>query len=194
MKLLTTTLISLTLLASVVMGGCTSDKSDEKSAQQQTTTETVAQNKESTTEKDTIAQKSDDKPENPEVAPKEDHAHEGGEPHSHADGSDHAGDSKGGQVLQLDGYRLKFIAERGADESHLHLFLDKGNNSESVADATVKAQVQTPDGKEKTLNLKYDEKEKGYLGVLNNLTAGKHQVRFLVNVGGKNLNGRFQFE
>lgn len=179
MKLLNTLLISYAISSSLFLVGCTSSTTDKNTEEKTDKMETVKENKEPI----------------PEIANKEvKESHSESENHSHEGEQKHSHDSKDGQVLILDGYQLKFIAERDTDESHLHLYVERGNNHESVPDAVVQAQVQAPDGKEKTLEFKYDEKEKGYVAVVNNLSDGKHQIKFLVNVQGKNINGRFQFD
>jgi hypothetical protein len=180
-KLVTAAFIAYTMFGSLVLGGCTSSTTNKNTEEKRATIETGKDNKEPTQE---IVKKET----------KEAQSHEDVENHSHGAGENHSHDSNEGQVLKLEGYQLKFIAERDADESHLHLYVAKGNNQESVADAIVQAQVQAADGKEKTLDFKYDEKEKGYVAVINNLADGKHQIKFLVNVQSKKLNGRFQLD
>ena len=70
----------------------------------------------------------------------------------------------------------------------------KGDNHESVADAKVSAQIQLPDGTQKSLNLAYDAAEKHYTVKLDSKAAGEYKVAILTDIKGEKVNGRFSFK
>jgi plastocyanin len=103
------------------------------------------------------------------------------------------GESKGGQVVETGAYHLEFVAEKEANGTHIDFYLQKGDNHEAISNAKVKAQVQTPDGKQKTLNLAYDKEGKHYTVFLPEKSSGQYQVKMLVDIDGKKVDGRFSF-
>ncbi len=100
---------------------------------------------------------------------------------------------KGGQVVETGAYHLEFVAEKEAKGTHMDLYVLKGDNHQPVLNAKVKSQVQAPDGSQKTLNLSYDKEGKHYTVLLPGNTAGQYQVKMLVDVDGKKVDGRFNF-
>ncbi|MEH2263657.1 hypothetical protein [Nostoc sp.] len=110
-----------------------------------------------------------------------------------ANTSSQHGESKGGQVLETGAYHLEFVPEKEANGTHMDFYLLKSDNHETISNAKVKAQVQTPDGKLKTLNLNYDKEGKHYTVLLPEKSSGQYQVKMLVNVDGKKVDGRFSF-
>lgn len=70
--------------------------------------------------------------------------------------TEHPKVSKGGQVVESGPYHLEFIPEKEANGTHLDFYLQKGDNHEPIPNAKVTAQIQLPDGTQKTLDLKYD--------------------------------------
>ena len=103
------------------------------------------------------------------------------------------GATKGGQVVETGTYHLEFLAEKEPGGSHLDLYLLTGDTHETVLDANVTAQIQTPDGTEKTLPFTYDAKGKHYTAMLNEQASGQYQVRITADVNGEKVNGRFSF-
>ncbi len=103
------------------------------------------------------------------------------------------GESKGGQVVETGAYHLEFVAEKEANGTHMDFYLQKGDNHEAISNAKVKAQVQTPDGRQKTLNLAYDREGKHYTVLLPEKSSGQYQVKMLVDIDGKKVDGRFNF-
>ena len=103
------------------------------------------------------------------------------------------GESKGGQVVETGDYHLEFVAEKEANGTHIDFYLQKGDNHEAISNAKVKAQVQTPDGRQKTLNLAYDQEGKHYTVLLPEKSSGQYQVKMLVDIDGKKVDGRFSF-
>jgi hypothetical protein len=104
------------------------------------------------------------------------------------------GATKGGQVVETGDYHLEFLADKEAGGSHLDLYLLTGDTHETVPDANVTAQVQTPEGTEKTLPFTYDAEGKHYKAMLNEAASGQYQVRITADVKGEKVNGRFSFK
>lgn len=102
-------------------------------------------------------------------------------------------ESKGGQVVESGNYHLELVPEPGDNGTHLDLYLQKGDNHEAIPNAKVTAQVQLPDGTQKTLPLSYDAEGKHYTALLPGKVAGQHQVKISSDVSGDKANGRFSF-
>ncbi len=105
----------------------------------------------------------------------------------------HSGANKGGQVIESGAYHLEFVPEKEAEGTHLDFYLQKGDNHEAVSTAKVTAQVQLPDGTQKSLDMKYDPVDKHYTSLLPGTIVGEHKVAILSDVGGEKVNGRFRF-
>ncbi|MBD2179424.1 hypothetical protein H6F42_21140 [Pseudanabaena sp. FACHB-1998] len=101
--------------------------------------------------------------------------------------------NQGGQVIESGIYHLEFLSLIEADSIHLDFFLQKGDNHEAIPDAKVTAQVQLPDGTQKTLDLKYDADGKHYAVVFPSKATGEYKVAFLSDIKGEKVNGRFSF-
>jgi len=100
---------------------------------------------------------------------------------------------KGGQVVETGAYHLEFVPEKEAQGTHMDLYVLKGDNHQAVPNAKVTSQVQTPDGGQKSLNLSYDKEGKHYTVLLPVNSPGQYQVKMLVDVDGKKVDGRFNF-
>jgi hypothetical protein len=103
------------------------------------------------------------------------------------------GESHGGQVVETGAYHLEFVPEKEKSGTHLDFYLQKGDNHEAIPNAKVTAQVQLPDGTQKSLNLKYDTEGKHYTALLPVNATGQYQVKVTSDVDGKKLDGRFNF-
>ena len=108
--------------------------------------------------------------------------------------SSKGGKSNGGQVVESGKYHLELVPEKGSNETHLDLYLQKGDNHEAVANAKVTADVQLPDGKLKTLPLSYDASGKHYAAVLKEKVTGQYQVKVTATIGNEKADGRFNFD
>ena len=104
-----------------------------------------------------------------------------------------AASQAGGQVVESGAYHLEFVPEKEDTGTHLDFYLKKGETHTVVPDAKVTAQVQLPDGTQKSLDLKYDAKDKHYTGLLAGKAKGEYKVTILSEVGGEKVNGRFSF-
>lgn len=100
----------------------------------------------------------------------------------------------GGQVVESGPYHLELVTEAEADGMHLDLYLQKGDNHEAIPNAKVTAQVQLPDGTQKTLPLSYDAGGKHYAALLPGKVVGQHQVKISSEIGGEKVDGRFSFD
>ncbi len=100
---------------------------------------------------------------------------------------------KGGQVVESGSYHLEFVPVKENNGTHLDFYLQKGDNHEAIPNAKVTAQVQLPDGTQKTLPLTYDAQGKHYAALLPGTATGQHQVKITSNIDGKNVDGRFSF-
>lgn len=107
---------------------------------------------------------------------------------SHKEGKEH---SHGGQIVEVGQYHLELLADKHDQEIHFDFFLEKGEKHEKISNAKVTAQVQLPDGTQKTLDLKHDAKGQHYTALLPGTAAGQYQVRITADIGGEKVNGRF---
>lgn len=113
----------------------------------------------------------------------------------HKHGGMHGGHGgQGGQVVEVGDYHLELISELKADLTYFHLFLQKGDNHTAVPNAKITAQIQLPDGAQKTLAFQYDEAEKHYMTKLPGAAAGEYKVAILSDIKGEKINGRFSFK
>jgi queuine/archaeosine tRNA-ribosyltransferase len=103
------------------------------------------------------------------------------------------GESHGGQVVETGSYHLEFVPEKEATATHLDLYVLKGENHQTVPDAKVTAQIQLPDGKQKTVAFTYDANDKHYTAKLTEKAIGQYQVKVTADVKGEKINGRFTF-
>ncbi len=86
------------------------------------------------------------------------------------------------------------MTEAETEGTHLDLYLQKGDNHEAIPNAKVTAQVQLPDGTQKTLPLSYDASGKHYTALLPGRVAGQHQVKISSEIGDDKADGRFSFD
>lgn len=108
--------------------------------------------------------------------------------------SSQGGKSKGGQVVESGKYHLEFVPVKGSNDTHLDLYLQKGDTHEAIANAKVTADIQLPDGKQKTLPFSYDASGKHYAAVLKDKLTGQYQVKITATIGSDRADGRFNFD
>ena len=106
---------------------------------------------------------------------------------------DQHGKSQGGQVVETGKYHLEFVSGKEAKGTHIDLYLQTSDNHEAVSDAKVTAQVQLPDGKQKSIPLTYDASGKHYKTNLSENAAGQYQVKITADIKGEKVDGRFNF-
>lgn len=100
---------------------------------------------------------------------------------------------KNAQVVETGAYHLQFVPEKETSGTHIDVYLQKGDNHEPINNAKVTADVQLPDGKQKTIPLSYDASGKHYTAALTEKATGQYQVKVTADVGGEKVNGRFSF-
>lgn len=98
-----------------------------------------------------------------------------------------------GMVVESGPYHLELLPEKEAEGTHLDLFLQRGDNHEAVPDAKITAQVQLPDGSQKSLDMKYDTEGKHYTVLVPGAATGEYKVAILSDIKGEKVNGRFSF-
>lgn len=111
-----------------------------------------------------------------------------------AEQSDAAGKPQaGGQVVESGPYHLEFVSESEDNGTHLDFYLQRGDNHEAVPNAKVTAQVQLPNGQQKSLPLTYDAEGKHYTAMLPDQVPGEYPVSITSDINGEMVNGRFSF-
>lgn len=101
---------------------------------------------------------------------------------------------KGGQVVESGAYHLELVPVNEKKGVHLDFYLQRGDNHEAIPNAKVIAQIQMPDGMQKTLPLKYDSKGKHYAALFTSNASGQYQVKVTADIKGEKVNGRFSFK
>ncbi len=114
--------------------------------------------------------------------------------HSDEKHSDEKHGGHGGQVVEVGDYHLELLLGKESGETHMDVFLQKGETHEAVPNAKLTAQVQTPDGAQKTLAFEYDPAEKHYTAKLPSTAPGDYKVAILSDIKGEKINGRFSFK
>lgn len=107
---------------------------------------------------------------------------------------EHGKPQAGGQVVESGPYHLEFVPEKEAKGTHLDFYLQNGDTHAPIADAKVTAQIQLPDGTQKSLDLKYDAEGKHYTALFSDKAAGDYKVAMLSEISGEKVNGRFSFK
>lgn len=107
---------------------------------------------------------------------------------------EHSAGGGKGQVVEVGAYHVELVPEKEAGNTHMDVFLQKGDTHEPVTDANVVAQVKTPDGSQKTVDLKYDREGKHYTAIVPSAVAGEYQVAVLSDIKSEKVNARFSFK
>ncbi len=108
--------------------------------------------------------------------------------------SDEKHGGQGGQVVEVGDYHLELLLGKESGQTHMDVFLQKGEKHEAVPNATVKGQIQLPDGAQKALAFEYDPAEKHYTAKLPSTAPGDYKVVILSDIKGEKVNGRFSFK
>jgi major membrane immunogen (membrane-anchored lipoprotein) len=106
----------------------------------------------------------------------------------------HGESHPGGTTIETNGIHLELVPEKSADKTHLDLYVQKGDNHEPIPTAKVVAQVQNPDGKQQSLEMKYAAEDKHYTAIVPGKIAGQYQVKITADISGKKVDGRFTFD
>jgi hypothetical protein len=108
--------------------------------------------------------------------------------------AEHGKSHAGGTTIETNGIHLELVPEKSPDKTHLDLYVQKGENHESIPTAKVVAQIQSPDGKQQSLDMTYSDKDKHYTAIVLGKTAGQYQVKITADIDGKKVDGRFTFD
>jgi hypothetical protein len=100
----------------------------------------------------------------------------------------------GGTVVESGGIHLEFVPSKEANQTHLDVFVQRSDSHAEIPTAQVSAQVQTPDGKNQTVAMKYDTADKHFFGIVPGTAKGQYQVKVTAIVDGKTIDGRFSFD
>lgn len=100
----------------------------------------------------------------------------------------------GGIVVESGAYHLELKPEKEGNETHLDLFVQKGDNHEAISNAKVTAQVQLPDGSQQSVPMAYDAEGKHYTGKLPSAAAGEYKVAVQSEIGSEKVNARYTFK
>lgn len=102
--------------------------------------------------------------------------------------------SGGGMVVESGVYHLELMPEKEGGETHLDLFVQKGDSHEAIPNAKVTAQVQLPDGSQKSVNMVYDAGGKHYTAKLPTAAPGEYKVAVQSEIGSEKVNARYNFK
>ena len=102
--------------------------------------------------------------------------------------------NQGGQVVEVGAYHLELLLGKEENNIHLDFFLQKGDTHEAIPDAKVTAQVQFPDGSQKSYDLAYDAPNQHYATNLPTSASGEYKIAILTDIKGEKVNGRFNFK
>ena len=108
---------------------------------------------------------------------------------SHATGAQH-----GGQVVEMGNYHLELLAAPEGEKIHVDFWLLTGANHASVQDAKVIANIQFPNGTQKSVDLVYDQAGQHYKALVPGFATGEYRVVVQTNHKGEKVNGRFNFK
>ncbi|MEH2368470.1 hypothetical protein [Nostoc sp.] len=175
MKFLKTSLVIVSSVGLIFLGACNSGNqaANSESASKTATTQTNTKT---------------------EPVAKTGEAHNENDGHAHNEKGDQSnnGEHKG-QVIESGKYHLEFKQNIEKDSTHLDVSVH-GEQDKAITDAKLTAQVQLPDGSNKTLQLPYNIEEKQYTAKLPATAAGEYKVVIQTDVKGEKFNGRFTFK
>ncbi len=106
----------------------------------------------------------------------------------HAEGA-----QQGGQVVETGDYHLELLAAPEGDKIHVDFWLLTGSDHAAIADAKVTANIQFPNGTQKTVEMTYDTAGQHYKALVPGFVAGEYRVVVQTDTKGQKVNGRFNF-
>lgn len=101
---------------------------------------------------------------------------------------------QGGQVIESGPYHLELVTKKAATGTHIDFFLQKGDTHEVISNAKVTAQVQLPNGTQRSLPMKYDASDQHYTAILPTAAPGEYKVAILTDINGEKVNARYSFK
>ncbi len=108
--------------------------------------------------------------------------------------SDPAVAQHGGQVVETGNYHLELLALPEGENMHVDFWLLTGSDHASIGDAKVTANVQFPNGTQKTVDMTYDQAGQHYKAYIPGFVAGDYRVVVQTDRQGEKVNGRFNFK
>jgi hypothetical protein len=102
--------------------------------------------------------------------------------------------NQGGMVVESGPYHLELVPGKEGSNTHLDLFLQKGDTHEPILGAKVTAQVQLPDGTQTSVVMIYDEPAKHYAGKVASVAVGEYKVVVQSTIGAEKVNARYTFK
>lgn len=102
--------------------------------------------------------------------------------------------SAGGMVVESGAYHLELLPEKQANATHLDLYVQRGDNHEAIPNAKVTAQVQLPDGSQKSVDMTYDAAGKHYTAEVPSVASGEYKVAVQSEIGSEKVNARYTFK
>ncbi|MFN6456182.1 MAG: hypothetical protein RM022_028860 [Nostoc sp. EfeVER01] len=191
MKFLKTSLVIVSSVGLIFLGACsggnqaTNSESVTKTATTETSTKTEPVTKTATTETSTKTE--------PVAKTGEVHNENDGHGHDEKGGHSNSGEKSSSQVVNSGKYHLEFTPDVEQDSTHLDISVH-GEQDQAITDAKLTAQVQLPDGTNKTLQVPYNSEEKQYTANLPATATGEYKVVIQTDVKGEKFNGRFTFK
>jgi hypothetical protein len=113
------------------------------------------------------------------------HNHEKGDGHNHQEGDAHSHT----EPVKVGDYSMELESHKEGNSLHFDFHLHKGKDE--VADAKVTAQLQMPDGGQKSLEMPFSPEEKAYVAKLESPAVGEYKVAVLSDLKGEKMNARF---
>ncbi len=113
------------------------------------------------------------------------HDHEKGDGHSHQEGDAHGH----AEPVKVGDYSMELESHKVGNNLHFNFHMHKGKDE--IADAKVTAQLQMPDGSQKSLEMPFSPAEKAYVAKLESPAAGEYKVAVLSDLKGEKMNARF---
>lgn len=110
------------------------------------------------------------------------------------DANHDGGAQHGGQVVEMGDYHLELLAAPEGENIHVDFWLLTGANHAAISDAKVIANIQFPNGTQKSVAMVYDQTGKHYKAFVPGFVAGDYRVVVQTNHKGEKVNGRFNFK
>jgi hypothetical protein len=101
---------------------------------------------------------------------------------------------QGGQVVESGKYHLELVPEKSASETHLDLYVQRGDDHQAIVGAKVSGEIQSPEGQSQKIAFRYDAAGKHYFGIVPGKKAGAYQLKVKAIMGSDQADGRFSFE
>lgn len=108
--------------------------------------------------------------------------------------NNHSAPQKGGQVVETENYHLELVALPETGGIHIDFYLQTGNSHQAVSNALVTANIEFPNGEQKTLDLTYDQVGEHYAVFFPTETPGEYKIAVLSDIAGEKVNSRFTFK